>query len=86
MQFHINQNEFHFDDNIFAFKWLHCTNWHVQEIFSGVQCRSKNPSYTGIGHFQSIKTDVWLNFLKTTNTIRIGFSAFLTSILYITNS
>ena len=26
----------------------------------------------GIGHFQSIKTDVWLNFLKTTNTIRIG--------------
>ena len=25
-----------------------------------------------IGHFQSIKTDVWLNFLKTTNTIRIG--------------
>ena len=27
---------------------------------------------TVIGHFQSIKTDVWLNFLKTTNTIRIG--------------
>ena len=25
-----------------------------------------------IGHFQSIKTDVLLNFLKTTNTIRIG--------------
>ena len=27
---------------------------------------------TGIGRFQSIKTDVWLNILKTTNTIRIG--------------
>ena len=27
---------------------------------------------TGIGHFQSIKTDVWLNFLKTTDTIKIG--------------
>ena len=26
----------------------------------------------GIGHFQSIKTDVWLNFLKTNDTIRIG--------------
>ena len=25
-----------------------------------------------IGRFQSIKTDVLLNFLKTTNTIRIG--------------
>ena len=24
-----------------------------------------------IGHFQSIKTDVWLNFLKTTATIKI---------------
>ena len=34
--------------------------------------KAVNPYYTGIGHFQSIKTDVWLHFLKTTNTIRIG--------------
>ena len=33
-----------------------------------------------IGHFQSIKIDVWLNFLKTTNTIRIGEIASLMSI------
>ena len=30
-------------------------------------------STQGIGHFQSIKTDNWLNFLKTTNAIRIGY-------------
>ena len=48
MQFHIIKMNFILDDNIFAFKWLHLTNWHAQEIFSGVQCRSKKPVTPGI--------------------------------------
>ena len=48
------------DDNIFVFKWLHRTNWHAQEIFSGVQCRSKNPVTPGT----SVPNGILPQFLK----------------------
>ena len=56
MQFHIIKMNFILDDNIFAFKWLHWTNWHAQVFSVG----PKNPFTPGT----SLSNDILPQFLK----------------------
>ena len=62
MQFHIIKMNFILEDNTFAFKWLHCTNWHAQGIFSGVRVGPKNPVIPGT--CTSLSNAILPQFLK----------------------